>query len=640
MAGAQPPDPAGARIVDRLHQGIAGLIDGNHVERAEVVNAGGRSCPCHLLYEVDWSFVAYTASRRIQGNGAVSTHFGYDRRDYDNETAQRCELGRTHKPIRESFMSRVLARGGAALGEAGQATPVWDFGQHSVHEQCGRCHGKGRVGCPSCHGSRRESCYRCHGMGSTTETRWVSGHNGHGRHETYQQSCYGCGGSGRVTCRECNGSGDVQCSGCAGHGFFTDIMSVTVQAEPHVRITTRSELSRQALSDYLVQLPVAQVVRHLDFTQFDHQDATDDTWRVGYEVHTTVAELDLTLRSKTYMAAAVGDKALAFVRPPIFDDVFVEEITDLHKIWSGKKKSFSNDRARRFFDTYSGQPVLDAAMKSVAKLKGKDRESPEREVTDACGGYISGHSARLLGQCMSALLDKVSPPNSWWSWIGVMALPFLLLFLGAQNWLERHAPDGYAGSAIVWAALALIAALLTAVVSPLAASISTMVSALRRRAVPPEYRQHGRNWQPFKPFVLASVAVASLGAGLGMLSHHDQLPRWDNAPMNTIEATLKLNRFMPYAQASAWLKQAGFFVSPTEAVSSMHDTEPVVFDLQNNLKRLGYKVAATGRMDEATRQAIAAYARKRKLKTTEPQAVLASLCKDLRGACANVSQIR
>ena len=149
--------------------------------------------------------------------------------------------------------------------------------------------------------------------GSTYQTRWVSGQNGQGRHETYLQSCSTCGGPGRVICRQCSGSGSIRCGECGGNGFFTDITSVVLKAEPHVRITVRSELSRDALSGYLVSLPVAQAVHYFDFTQFNHEDAAADKWQVGYEVHTTLAELDVSLRSKSYMAAADGDKALAFI---------------------------------------------------------------------------------------------------------------------------------------------------------------------------------------------------------------------------------------------------------------------------------------------------------------------------------------
>lgn len=639
MSASQSLDPAGARIVDKLHTRIADLIGGNQVRRSEVINAGGRSCACHLIYKVEWTFVPYTSERRLQGNVAVSTHFGYNNGKYVEETSRRCEIGRTHKPVREGFISQVLAGGGSALADAGIAKQVWDFGQHSVHEQCAPCSGRGEVTCPSCLGGR-VTCYGCGGGGSTTQTRYVPGHNGQGRHESYQQTCYSCGGSGRLTCTQCGGSCRIRCGECGGHGFFTDIMSVTLRAEPHVRIAVRAELSRDALSGYLVNLPVAQVVHYFDFTQFNHEDAAADKWQVGYEVHTMVAELDVSLRSKSYMAAAVGDKALAFVRPPIFDDVFIEEITDLKKIWAGKKKSVSNERARKFFVTYAGQPVLDAAMKSVAKLKGQDRDLPGREVSTACDEYISSASADLLGKSILALLDKVSPPNSLWSWIGVMTLPYLLMFLGAQNWIENSVQGDYLSTAIVWLVSAVFAALVTTSVSPVAAFVSTIVSAIRRRSVPEEYRQHGRNWQPLKSFVWTSVAVATLGGAIGMLTHYQKLPRWDNWPMNMIEETLSLNRFAPYAQISASLKTAGFFVSPRSSSTVMPDTDPSVVDIQVNLKRLGYIVAVTGRMDDATRQAVVAYAKRRKLKTTELQAVLTSLCKDIPGACTKVSQRR
>lgn len=639
MAASQPIDPAGARIVDKLHTNLADLIGGNQVQRSEVINAGGRSCACHLIYEVEWTFVPYTSERRLQGNVAVSTHFGYNNRKYVEETSHRCEIGKTHKPVRESFISQVLASGGSALADAGVAKQVWDFGQHSVHEQCSPCSGVGQVTCRSCVGGR-VTCFGCNGRGSNTQTRYVSGHNGHGRHESYQQTCYSCGGAGRLNCTQCGGSSRIRCGECGGHGFFTDIMSVTVRAEPRVRITVRTELSRDALSNYLVNLPVAKVVLYLDFTQFNHADAAVDKWNVSYEVDTTVAELDVSLRSKSYMAAAVGDKALAFVRPPIFDDVFIEEITDLKKIWAGKKKSFSNERARKFFITYAGQPVLDAAMKSVAKLKGQDRDLPGREVSTACDEYISSASAELLGKSILALLDKVSPPNSLWSWISIMTLPFTLLFLGTQNWIENNVLGDYVSAAIVWLLLAVFATLVTISVSPVAAIVSTIVSAIRRRSVPAEYRQHGRNWQPLKSFIWTSVAVATLGGAIGMLTHYKKLPRWDNWPMNTIEETLSLNRFITYTQISAPIKAAGFFVSSRSSEIVIPGTYLIVVDIQTNLQRLGYKVAITGRMDEATRQAVATYAKKRKLKTTELPAVLTTLCKDTQGDCANASQKR
>ena len=109
--------------------------------------------------------------------------------------------------------------------------------------------------------------------------------------------------------------------------------------------------------------------------------------------------------------------------------------------------------------------------------------------------------------------------------------------------------------------------------------------------------------------------------------------------MDAIEQSLDLNRFAPYAQASVWLKQAGFFVAAEPAVLAAPVATPVIADIQGNLKRLGYKVPQTGRMDEATRHAVASYARKRRLLSTDNRVVLASLCKDLQGVCSKASRI-
>ncbi len=635
MSAQLQTDPAGARLVDRLHNNIASLVDGNHVDRKEVVKVGGRHCPCHLVYEVEWTFVAHTAWRRMVGNKAVSTHFGYNRRQYETETAHRCEIGRTHQPIRDDFTSSILSAAGASLGNAGQSQAVWDFGQHSVHDACQSCHASGRVTCNPCIGSGRVHCYRCHGAGTTTETRWVSNHNGQGRHQTYQQTCYTCGGSGRIGCNHCAGSGKVSCSDCEGHGFFTEVMTVTVQAEPHVNIITRSTLSPDALSAYLVKLPVAQAVRYLDFTLRDNQATADDRWQVVYDAHTIVAELDLRLRKKAYTAAAVGEQALAFIRPPIFDDVFIEEITDLRKIWSGKKKTFSNDKARKFFETYQGQPVLDQAMQAVAKLKGQSRQTPRRQVQDACQGYISDASAELLGKGMMSLLDKVSPPHSLWSWGVVMALPMLLLALGAQNWFENQAPEGHWALFFAWLGTAMAALALTLMVSPLAAAVSAVVSAVRRQAVPAEYRQHGRNWHPLRAVLAIAVVTTSLGGALGWMTHMGLLPRWNNIPTASAEKALGLQDLAPYVSASGWLHSAGFFLASADQPGPKPEQDPVLTAIQNNLRKLGYRVTVTGHMDELTQRAMTSFAKQRKVKVNvaNPREVLATLCTALKGRC-------
>ena len=655
MSLATPLDPVSAGIVDRLHNGIAALIHGNQIDKSEVKNVGARSCLCYLRYEVQWHFVPAVHKERFFGNRAVSKHLGSSRRAFDLETAQRCEMGRTHQPIRQQFVDSIVSDAGLSLGRSERSQKIWDFGQHSVHADCNVCKATGRITCNGCYGSKQETCYFCQGGRTTTETRWVTQRNGQMISESYQQNCSRCGASGRLACRRCNGKGTQECSECQGEGFFTDICNVIVDAKPSVSIAVECVLSAGLLIEFLKRYPASQLIRQIDFKCAGHRNEGDDRWLVLYDASTITVELDLALRDKNYTAAAISEQALAFVKPPIFDDVFIEELTDLKKIWSAKKKSFSNQRARNFFKTYSGQPVLDKAMKAVAKLKGKDLQSPESEVIRACCSYVSANSAQLLGRSMIALLEKVSPPNSLWAWIGVMLLPFLLLFLGAQNWVERNAPNDYLSVGIVFLVTAFTAAILTLLTSPIAATMSAIVSAIRRRAVPIEYRQHGRNWQPFKAFVLASIGFASMGAALGLMSHHNTLPRWDNRPMYTIEEMLNLNRLAPYAHTSAWLKQLGFFVSTRASAQEMSKSDaltpemntfdPVaadllVMDIQTNLKTLGYSLRLTGQMNDPTRQAVAEYAKSRKLRSTELKVVLASLCEEMRGSCINLSQVK
>ena len=109
--------------------------------------------------------------------------------------------------------------------------------------------------------------------------------------------------------------------------------------------------------------------------------------------------------------------------------------------------------------------------------------------------------------------------------------------------------------------------------------------------------------------------------------------------MTAIEKVLSLNRFAWYTQLIAPVKEAGVFVPPRAALTAMPEPARTIFAIQANLRRLGYQVPVTGQMDSVTRQTVVAYAKMRKLKTTEPQVVLTSLCKDIPGACTNAAQL-
>ena len=537
-------------------------------------------------------------------------------------------------------MVQVLGQQGAGVAGSGAAETIWDFGQHSVHEHCGPCSGKGKVNCSSCHGSGKSHCNFCHGRGVTQEYRWVVDYKGHGRNEQYEQSCYHCGRSGKVDCSGCRGRGKLQCGECSGHGYLTHIASTVVKARPRVHILTTADLSAQALSDFLGQQPARQIAQQLDFALQSHGDADARTWRVVYESQTTVVELDLALRQHRYRAAAVGAQAWAFVRPPIFDDVFIEEITDLKKIWNGKSRRFSSRRARQFFATYAGQPVLDTAMKAVAQLQGEQRERCELPVMAACQGYISGASATALGRSMQGLLNKVSPLNSPGAWWLVMVLPLAVLFIVAQSMLESKGLGGFWALIGFAFQLGLSALLVVLLLSPLAVLLSTVVSALRRRSVPAEYRQRGRNWRPLRGFIGMAWLVVALGGAYGAMAHKGWLPRWNNVPLTVLSQWVQRSGELK-AMAQGWLGMEGAAAASASSSSSARAAKasPVlVRDIQKNLQRLGYKVKETGVMDEATRRAVVAFAKKHTMTDSEYDLVQIVLCQQLKQRCSNASQ--
>ena len=423
----------------------------------------------------------------------------------------------------------------------------------------------------------------------------------------------------RVSCGGCHGRGELECGSCSGHGYLTRILSTVVSARPKVYIQTTAELSAKVLNDFLCQQPAGQIAQQLAFSLQSHGDANERVWRAEYEAQTTVVELDLALRQHRYRAAAVGVQAWAFVRPPIFDDVFIEEITDLKKIWNGKAQRFSNRRARQFFATYAGQPVLDTAMKAVAQLQGEQRERCELPVMAACQGYISGASATALGRSMQGLLNKVSPLNSPGAWWLVMVLPLAVLFIVAQSMLESKGLGGFWALIGFAFQLGLSALLVVLLLSPLAVLLSTVVSALRRRSVPAEYRQRGRNWRPLRGFIGMAWLVVALGGAYGAMAHKGWLPRWNNVPLTVLSQWVQRSGELK-AMAQGWLGMEGAAAASASSSSSARAAKasPVlVRDIQKNLKRLGYKVKETGVMDDATRRAVVAFAKKHTMTDSE-----------------------
>jgi hypothetical protein len=94
---------------------------------------------------------------------------------------------------------------------------LFQRGEETFTDDCGRCAGDGNVECYDCDGIGNESCNDCDGEGE------IDCSECEGKGEIEDESgdmveCPNCDGSGKEECSECDGDGTVDCSSCGGNG--------------------------------------------------------------------------------------------------------------------------------------------------------------------------------------------------------------------------------------------------------------------------------------------------------------------------------------------------------------------------------------------------------------------------------------
>jgi hypothetical protein len=159
---------------------------------------------------------------------------------------------------------------------------------------------------------------------------------------------------------------------------LTDITSVKAIANPNWRVPAHSGLAAEALVGALrLRGPSRSrelVALGLRSTDYDaHNKGV-----VGYEGVAAVVELDISIPQSSYSVAAVGPNVIPITTPPVFDQLLQTEIEHI-LLLRGKKNSHGrqiNKIAKRLFSKYCALPVLDLAMKEIAKLKRFERKEP------------------------------------------------------------------------------------------------------------------------------------------------------------------------------------------------------------------------------------------------------------------------
>ena len=122
------------------------------------------------------------------------------------------------------------------------------------------------------------------------------------------------------------------------------------------------------------------------------------------------------------------------------------------------------------------------------------------------------------------------------------------------------------------------------------------------------------------------------GGTLGWLAHEGHVPRLDNLPVRALEETLALPSYPAYMQAAEVWRRAGLFVTPNSVDPARMKEQLLVLDIQTNLRRLGYGIAVSGQLDNATRQQAAVYAQKRRI-NRDLRVVHSALCKERGSVC-------
>lgn len=496
------------------------LIVGNNAQEIDVSVVSERTQSYAVAVSVMWQFRSDIRADSVAGPSPIrGAHYGYDE-DSFNANISRLSRDAVHKlDIRELFMQRIDGAGAEGLDLGAARQPVHDFGSYSKYRNCGTCHSSGKVTCGPCSGSGRRMCFECGGGGQVhqvqTHTRWNGRYN-----ETYSQStyvtCSSCSGVGTTRCGGCHGSGDLTCDPCNGHGYFTDITNVQSVAKPAWFVPKLMGLAGAALTAALQRRGPSGARALVAFTQAGSANNDSNDWVVHYNGMAEVVELDIGVKKSQHTVAAVGSNIVPIVRPPIFDQLLANELSTIRGLpTSNGQLRLGKRRSSSLFHHYRSLPALDKALNGVAKLKGSDRAHPERAVSFATDGFISPGAAKAIGATITGIINKVSPAYSAVTWTLIALLVAGVAFFLTANEFVRASTFGVWSTLLNLTVCAALSAFAMLIVSPLAWICSALTSALLRMRVPKDYRQGGRNWEPFKRTLLGVAGAALLGAGYG-----------------------------------------------------------------------------------------------------------------------------
>jgi len=501
-----------------LIQYLSNIIDGNNATINDVKSIDYEVENITAELNIIWVFFGEYAESSKAGGSYIgeSCNSIYELKNITNKLIEKAKFD---KNLRIPFINtfKELERDG--ISKANKNYIIKDFGKFSTKETCHTCNGKCKITCNSCRGNGKHRCNYCSGTGSTQTT--YRNHMGKLIYTT--TSCYYCSGRGNKACYSCSGSGKVRCDNCNGHGYFIITHDIVAKAKPEFIIKTDSKFANNDLEQFLKKKNLLFLNDTIDFKYINkNMNRNDDKEIFTYIGNSVIIKQNFSVHSKEYTCYAFSNPPISFIKPTIFNDLFINEIKFINNLES-QKKYISTKEALNFFDSYSKLPALNEAMKEIANVRKKTKEDTTNLIIKATHGFISNNIASILSNHINKFMDKISPTYSPLIWVIGLLFSFIVTIVFFEYSVEEQGTKIIFDSIIKFVIMSFI---LIVIIYPL----DLLLTLLKRMKIPTEYRQKLRYKEPLKLFTLGSFIILSLVLSYGILSNKNYVPKSNGMP--------------------------------------------------------------------------------------------------------------
>lgn len=582
-------------LLSQLHQ----LVAGNQAQADDVRPVTSEAEDFLIHFAVSWQFTSRQQDQVEAGDAAAYKHFGDNGKAFEFYSFDLASDAALDTDLRADFLDALRAAGKSGMAESDQERIFHTFPSFSVREECSRCDGRGRVSCSNCGGLGDTRCPYCSGSGRVDVIDYPSG-----KSTGASETCLHCGGRGRRTCLNCRGRGTVKCSHCSGHGFLTRVREIQALAVPSSEWKVNTRFHPQALAGLLKQKGAAFFSHIMPFA-WQGEQAGKDTHLMIYSCRSTAIQLAFSLKDKEYVCCAFSSPPIPYVRPAVFDDLFADELAFLQKYLSGRGL-WGQRRALEFFSRYAGQPVLDQAMREIARCRTSQGQDTRAAVSSSCQGFISEEMAARLAGALNGLLDKVSPAYSP-AVLVLLGLPVLLYAALLVEWLAEVIFAKIREDAWFLWFFSGLAVLLGSWVTGLVISVfSRAVLAWQRRKVPPAYRQKMRLHEASRRLRRWGLLTWLAASAYGAAAAHGWLPKTQGRLAMELEQAVSSR-----LQAIEWQAVLAPFTGSTgrrppggysDEAARLPSASEQALSIQRCLQRSGYTLKADGKFGPMSRR--------------------------------------